>query len=99
MNFAHITKHYPKCPLKSIYQYRDDVFPMWYKFNGYGRSGHGVGITGQWGCVFTFAEIDPMEIVEHVTEGGLIIYRGAELQDDFFTLIHKSDYLVYKLEL
>lgn len=97
MNFETITRYYPKCPLKSIYQYRSDVFPVWFYFHGYGRSGHGKEITGAWGCVFSFAIIDNPEIlVDHVKPGGLLIYRGTKLNDPFFTLIHEGDYFVYE---
>lgn len=99
MNFCDIKRYYPKCPLKSIYQYRSDVFPVWFYFNGYGRSGHGVTMQGTWGCVFTFAEINPEEIMYNVKPGGFLIYRGAKIDDEFYNLIHEGDYLVYQLDL
>lgn len=96
MNWQDIKRCFPKCPVKSIYQYRSDVFPVWYNFNGYGGSGHGIGISGMWNCVFTFAEIDPNEIADAVKVGGLMIYRGPELIREGYVLIYNDEFKVYK---
>jgi len=97
MNWKDITRIAPKCPAKSIYQYRSDVFPVWWNFNGYGGHGHGVDISGLYDYVFSFAQIDNPELLtNHILKGGLLIYRGTKLIDTRFACIYDSEFLVFK---
>lgn len=97
MDWNDVKRTMPKCPGKSIYQYRSDIFPVWWRFNGYGGSGHGYSIAGKWDYVFTFAPIeDPTALAEHVKDGGMIMYRGQHLNDHRFACLHEGEYKVYK---
>lgn len=97
MNWNDIKRVFPKCPAKSIYQYRSDVFPVWWNFSGYGKTGHGTDISGFWDCVFTFSVVeDPVELANSVKPNGLLIYRGSELTDKRFACIYNQEYLIYK---
>ena len=96
MNFDDIKRVFPKCPVKSIYQYRSDVMPVWFHLNGYGANGHGKEMNGFWDCIFTFAEIDPVEIKDNVKPKGLIVYRGVDLVDRNFVCIYDREFKVYK---
>lgn len=97
MTWKDITRIAPKCPAKSIFQYRSDVFPVWWNFSGYGGHGHGIDISGRYDYVFTFAVIDePEKLVYHVLPKGLLIYRGTKLIDKDFACIYEGEFLVYK---
>ena len=97
MKWKDIIRIAPKCPAKSIYQYRSDVFPVWWNFSGYGGHGHGIDISGKYDYVFTFSQVnDPEHLTKHILPKGLLIYRGKKLEDKAFACVYDGDFLVYK---
>lgn len=86
-----------KCPAKTIFQYLPGDNNCSHRFNGYGGSGYGDEVIGQWDYIFSLSVIDnPDNLATHIKDNGILIYNGNKLTDKRFACIYDGEFLAYK---